>query len=130
MKPAPYMDDAQLDPIDRWCKRFVLVVLPLLLLFLITGCASMPDMTLTEHEEKHCEGYAHHRVKPGEYVIRYEWTKVAPASEKPWEYRYVADVHRACESVGLRASHTHRISGCAVWKSKGCVIILPEWERK
>ena len=98
MNFEPYLQDAQLDPIDRWCKRFVLVVGPLLLLFLLTGCASMD----------------------------YSWQKPREAAPKPWFYVVVENPDAVCRPLlGARSSKVGRINACAAWGEQQCTIYLP-----
>ncbi len=119
MKYEPYIIPAQLDQIDRWCRRFVMVVGPLLLLFLLTACSSIPA-DLVAHEERHCEGWEHTGNAPF-----YQWTKARPASAKPWFYVRVDDPDAICRQRVASAASFIRINGCAQWKPQGCEIILP-----
>lgn len=123
MKHEPYIAPPTLGPIDRWCRRFVLVAAPVLVVLLLTGCATVADREaeLRAHEERHCDGWEHTGTAPF-----YVWTQTRAPSAKPWFYVRVDDPDAACRSMGADAKRTLlRIDACAQWHRTSCTIILP-----
>ena len=106
----------------------VCIVLMLLgMIWLMSGCASIPADSAQAHEERHCAGWKHQVTRRGEFPIFYEWTKTRPASAKPWVYLYVENVDAACRYQGADAvGNIERIGGCAIWHPVNCIIILPK----
>lgn len=117
----PTKGESTMDTVVFW-----IVVLCLLAAVLMsTGCAT--ELSVREHEEKHCDGYTHNEPREGEIVFVYEWTKTRAASEKPWFYVAVEDTNVTCRFLGPSLSlNQRRINGCAIWKPQGCEIYLPK----
>ena len=63
----------------------------------------------------------------------YEWEQAHEASAKPWPVLEVIDADLACRGLGAQSASDRTILGCAIWKPKGCFIILqanaPGWVR-
>ena len=62
----------------------------------------------------------------------YDWKQARAPSVKPWLYVKALDVDRACRTMGADPyKRLARINGCAVWRTEGCLILLPydapEW---
>lgn len=88
------LDRAVNDP-QFW--KWPTVVLLIVFLFLLSGCASIPS----------------------------DWKLALPASAKPWFYITVDDPDTTCRFLGSQASHTAKVNGCAIWKPQGCEMYLP-----
>lgn len=84
---------------ERSRISWVLVAVLVMVLWLLTGCASVGD--------------------------QHDWKHTRPASAKPWFYVTVDDPDSVCRLLGSQASHSVRVDGCAVWKPAGCEIYVP-----
>ncbi len=109
---------------DRVLMVFAIVGGALVLAGRLSGCAGE---TVLAHEERHCLGFQHQDEAPNGQPFRYEWTRTRPASAKPWQYIYTADVDFACRLTGADPYHKlQHINGCATWKPAGCTIYLEQ----
>ena len=87
-----------------WWAVLVGTFIAALILFAVTGCASMD----------------------------YDWQHTRPASVKPWLYVEVKDPNRTCNDLaGALAQRDRNTIACSQWRPVNCIIYLtpnaPAW---
>lgn len=92
----------------------VATVAAIMLSVSLSGCSTVPA-EIVAHEERHCDGWSH---------AGGAWVHTRAASAKPWAYIRVPDTNATCRFLGVVEDAP--VTGCALWQSVGCIIVLPE----
>lgn len=101
-----YLYQPRMDWIDVWCRRFVIVVVLPLLLFIVQGCATTP----------------------GEKAQAISNSTPTP-NYPPLVVKIQGDIHEACIGIGAALKPGGRILGCADYAGRYipgfCLIFVP-----